>query len=252
MVTVVISTANEEKNIEDCIQSAHLLSEHVIVLDMQSADNTVKIAEKSGAKVVSVEASGYVEPVRKRAIFEAPDEWVCILDADERMTPELASEIQGVVRLPSKATSSPTHYRIPRKNIFGSIWLKYGGWYPDRQIRLIYKPAFRDWPERIHSTPTIDGNAGILTNPIIHFFHGNLTHMVAKTAKYEMIESELLFEAKRPVQTLTFFRKFCGELFRRLIKHQGFRDGMMGWIESVYQAYSKTITYVFLYEKYIH
>ncbi|MBP6994154.1 glycosyltransferase family 2 protein [Candidatus Woesebacteria bacterium] len=251
MVTVVISTANEEKNIKDCVQSAHLLSEHVLVFDMQSTDNTVRIAEKAGARVVVVEPSGYVEPIRTRAILESKDEWVCILDADERMTPELAAEIKSIVNNPSRPALSPTHYRIPRKNIFGSTWLQHGGWYPDKQIRLINKFAFRDWPARIHSAPSVDGEAGVLVNPITHFFHSNLTHMVAKTIKYEMIESELLFEANRPVQTLTLFRKFFGELLRRLVKFQGFRDGMMGWIESIYQAYSKTITYIFLYEKYI-
>ena len=249
MVTVAISTANESSNIKECIKSAKLLTDRILVIDMQSTDNTVDIARTEGARVLSVPPSGYVEPVRKLAIVEAQDDWVCILDADERLTAELATEIRSLLNESNE--SSPSHYYIPRKNIFGSTWLAHGGWYPDAQIRLIRKSAFQGWPERIHSTPQIVGTSGHLTNPIVHYFHGNLTQMVAKTIKYEMIESELLFEAKRPVNTMTFFRKFFGELFRRLIKHQGFRDGMMGWIESIYQAYSKTITYIFLYEKYV-
>lgn len=249
MVTVVISTANESLNIKDCVQSARLLTDHVLLVDMQSTDNTVEIAKTEGTKVLSVPPSGYVEPVRKLGITEAQDDWVFILDADERISPKLASEVRQIVDLPTE-DNVPTHYFIPRKNIFGKTWLRHGGWYPDEQIRLIKKSAFRDWPQRIHSTPQIEGTAGHLTNAIVHYFHGNLTQMVAKTVKYESIESGLLYDAKRPVNTLTFFRKFTGELFRRLIKHQGFRDGMMGWIESIYQAYSKTITYLFLYEKY--
>jgi len=251
MVTVVISTANESSNIKDCLQSAKLLTDHILVIDMQSSDNTQDIAKAEGARVLSVPPSGYVEPVRKLAMVEAQDDWVCILDADERLTPELASEILGVTNLPS-SVGSPAYYYIPRKNVFGSTWLRHGGWYPDKQIRLIRKSAFQDWPERIHSTPQIVGTSGLLTHPIVHYFHGNLTQMVTKTIKYEMIESELLFQANRPVNAMTFFRKFFGELFRRLVKHQGYRDGMMGWIESIYQAYSKTITYLFLYEKYTH
>ena len=251
MVTVIICTANESSNIGDCIRSATLLTRTIVVFDMQSTDNTAQIASSLGAQVVSVAPSGYVEPVRKTAIEQAPDEWVCILDADERMTGELAQEIQSVLREPSTThTHKPTHYRIPRKNIFGSTWLKHGGWYPDKQIRLIQKSALRDWPKRIHSTPEIEGTEGSLHNPILHYFHGNLTQMVAKTISYEMIESDLLYEARRPVSVATMFRKYLGELYRRLIKHQGFRDGMMGWIESIYQAYSKTITYLFLYERY--
>jgi len=251
MVTVVISTANESINIKECIQSAKLLADHILVIDMQSSDNTVAIAKAQGARVLSVPPSGYVEPVRKLAMVEAQDEWVCILDADERITPELASEVHQIVDS-TPANNSPNYYYIPRKNIFGSTWLKHGGWYPDKQIRLIRKSAFQDWPERIHSTPQIEGASGCLKNPIVHYFHGNLTQMVTKTIKYEIIESELLFTAKRKVTVITFFRKYFGELFRRLIKHQGFRDGMMGWVESIYQAYSKTITYIFLYEKYVN
>ncbi len=251
MVTVSISTANERTNIGDCVQSAKLLTDHVMVFDMASTDGTVQEALDSGAEVLKVPPSGYVEPIRQYAIEQALDEWVFILDADERMTAELASEIREVLHKPvGTETQKPTHYRIPRKNIFGTTWLKYGGWYPDRQIRLIQKSAFRDWPKRIHSTPQIEGPEGSLCNPILHYFHGNLTQMVAKTIKYEMIESDLLYGAQRSVSTAIFFRKYMGELFRRLVKLQGFRDGMMGWIESIYQAYSKTITYLFLYEKY--
>ena len=249
MVTVVISTINESSNIKECIQSAQLLSDHILVIDMQSTDSTVDIAKTEGARVISVPPSGYVEPVRKLGIVEAQDDWVCILDADERISPKLATEIKHVISSPT-SDNPPTHYYIPRKNIFGSTWLAHGGWYPDKQIRLIKKSAFRDWPERIHSTPQIDGTVGNLLSPIVHYFHGNLTHMVAKTITYEMIESELLYNANKPVNNLTFFRKYMGELYRRLIRHRGYRDGMMGWIESIYQAYSKTITYLLLFEKY--
>ena len=73
--------------------------------------------------------------------------------------------------------------------------------------------------------------------------------MVEKTLLFEDIESDLLYEANKKVTIFTFFRKFLGELYRRLIKHPGFMDGTVGIIECIYQAYSKTITYLFLYEK---
>jgi glycosyltransferase involved in cell wall biosynthesis len=132
MVTVAISTANESSNIKECIQSAKLLTDHILVIDMQSTDNTVDIARTEGARVLSVPPSGYVEPVRKLALVEAQDDWVCILDADERITPELATEIRSLLNESNE--SSPSHYYIPRKNIFGSTWLAHGGWYPDAQI----------------------------------------------------------------------------------------------------------------------
>jgi len=90
---------------------------------------------------------------------------------------------------------------------------------------------------------------GFLKNHLIHLFHGNFEEMVKKTIIFEDIESDLLYKANRNVSTLIFFRKFIGELTRRLFKHVGFLDGTVGIMESVYQAFSKTITYIYLYEK---
>ena len=149
-----------------------------------------------------------------------------------------------------KNTNYISQYKIPRRNIFaGTKWLRHGGWWPDYQIRLINKKYFIRWPKRIHSPPEIKGKFGFLKNPIIHFFHGDIEKMVEKTIAFENIESDLLYQAGKKANTFTFFRKFIAELWRRLIKKFGFLDGEVGIIESIYQAFSKTITYLFLYEK---
>jgi hypothetical protein len=89
----------------------------------------------------------------------------------------------------------------------------------------------------------------MLSEAILHYFHSDISSMVRKTIIFEDIESELLYNAKRPVTTVTFLRKYVGELTRRLLFAQGFRDGVFGWLEAIYQAYSKTITWLYLYEK---
>ena len=244
-ITVVIYTRNEAKNIVHCIESARLLSANIIVIDSQSTDETVFLAHQKGIEVFSFPNSDYVEPVRKFGIEKAKTEWVFILDADERVTAALAGEIKKVIE--DKLIGA---YQVLRKNIFGRTkWLKHGGWWPDYQLRLINKNRFIDWPARIHSLPKIRGKRGLLVNPLIHYFHGDFAKMVEKTIIFENIEADLLFKAKRKVGLLTFFRKFFGELYRRLIKNKGFLDGQLGVMESVYQAFSKTITYLFLYEK---
>ena len=248
-ISVIIHTHNEEKNIEECISSARLLTDDILLIDMESSDRTVSKATGQNVEIRTFPFSQYVEPAREFGITNAQGEWVFILDADERITPELVQEIQQILF----STPAPlnTYYRVPRKNIFGrKQWLKHGGWWPDKQIRMIHKAHFKEWPNQIHSTPQIDGKEGELNNPILHYFHGDLATMVNKTTIYEEIESELLFKAHREAQgSSIFFRKFFGELFRRLIKQQGYLDGAPGIIESIYQAYSKTITYLYLYEK---
>ncbi|KKP71833.1 MAG: Lipopolysaccharide biosynthesis glycosyltransferase [Candidatus Roizmanbacteria bacterium GW2011_GWA2_35_19] len=246
-LTVVINTYNEEENIADCISSAKLLSDDIIVIDMESVDKTTTLAKTHGAQIFSFHHSNYVEPGREFGISKAKTDWVFILDADERLTQELAKEINRNIK---NQFLSTTHYRIPRKNVFGKVkWLKNGGWWPDYQVRLINKKHFSSWPKRIHSTPIVKGQIGYLKNPILHYFHGNIEKMVEKTIEFENIESDLLYNAKKEADVSTFFRKFIAEFTRRLIIKMGFLDGAIGFIESMYQAFSKTITYLFLYEK---
>lgn len=244
-MSVVIHTYNDEKNIEECINSAKLLSDQIIVIDMHSTDKTIDLAKKLGAAIYFFPKSKYVEPARGFGIEKSQTDWVFLLDTDERITTELSSEIKSAIRNPKFS-----NYKIPRKNVFGRVkWLKHGGWWPDYLIRLINKKYFKTWPKQIHSTPIIERETGCLQNPIIHYFHGDLKSMVKKTIIFEDIESNLLFKAKKNVETSTFFRKFLGELYRRLIRSFGFLDGEIGIIESIYQAFSKTITYIYLYEK---
>jgi glycosyltransferase involved in cell wall biosynthesis len=252
-VSVVIHTHNEEANIKECIESAKLLTDTILVVDMESTDKTVSIAKELKVAVEKHPFSHYVEPARAFGIARALSDWVFILDADERITKELAEEIKQITndnKISPNDVPAFTYYKVPRKNIFGKKkWLQHGGWSPDHQMRFINKNYFQSWPKEIHSTPKIDGQMGYLKNPILHYFHGDLEKMVEKTTVFEDIESDLLYKANRPVQTSTFFRKFVGEFYRRLIKNGGFWDGPIGIIESIYQAYSKTITYLYLYEK---
>ncbi len=247
-LSVIIHSLNEEKNIGDCINSAKLLTNEIILVDMESTDKTGEIAKNLDVFVFNFPKSNYVEPAREFGIKQATTDWVLILDADERITKELVEEINKTVR--RHPQGDQTFYKIPRKNIFAKTkWLKHGGWWPDYQIRLINKKYFIGWPKRIHSTPQIKGDFGYLKNHIIHYFHGDLSNMVKKTIIFEDIESDLLYKAEKKTTIKTFFRKFLAELYRRLIKGLGFLDGTLGIIESIYQAFSKTITYLFLYEK---
>lgn len=244
-ICVVIQTYNEEKNIAGCIKSAHLLTEHILVVDTESTDNTLTTAKQLGVRVESFPFSRYVEPAREFGVTKAGAEWVLLLDADERLTPELVAEIKAAIK-----SDTYTHYKIPRKEFFAKkIWLKHGGLWPNHQIRLIHTKAFQTWPKAIHSTPLITGNLGYLQEAILHYSKNDYAEIVKKTTVFEDVESQLLFEADRPVSVPILFRKFFGELFRRLVKNQGYRDGTIGIIEAFYQAYSKTITYIYLYEK---
>jgi len=244
-VTVVFQVRNEARHIKEAVARARLLTDNILVMDMESTDETRLEATRTGAEVIKIKAAPYVEPVRNLAFTQTQSDWVLILDADERLTPELAREISHTIK-----QTEYTHFAIPRRNLFaGKKWFRFGGWWPDSQTRLIKREAFVNWPKEIHSSVRVNGKRGQLRSPFLHLFHGDLEEMVNKTIKFEEQEAQLLFMANRHVTVTTFFRKFLGELYRRLFQKQGFRDGSYGLIESLYQAYSKTITWLFLYEK---
>src|SRR3989338_11051632 len=93
-ITALIFAYNDEKNIQDCIDSAKLLTNYIIIIDLQSSDHTVEIARKMGAVVFSYPHINYVEPAREFGIKKVNAGWIIILDADERLTLELAKEIE--------------------------------------------------------------------------------------------------------------------------------------------------------------
>lgn len=244
-ICVVISLYNGERLIADCIKSARLLTDNVVVIDTESTDNTATIAKKLGAKVYSYPWASIIEPSRNFAMKQASADWIYILDADERISPELAVEIKKTIQ-----TTKCTYLFGPRLNIFAGKWsLKHGGWWPDPIIRLIKKSSFVTWPEVIHATPIIKGERGTLKSSLYHLSQGNLHDMVEKTMRFEDKESTLLSDAGRSANTIIFFRKFIAEIYRRLIKNRGLLDGIAGLIAGVYQGYSKTITYLLVYEK---
>lgn len=249
-VSVLIYASNDERNIVRAVTSAKLLSPHVIVIDIGSTDRTATLARSEGARVYSVGHVSIVEFVRMKGIRNVRTDWFFILDSDEVITSEVADEIRQRISSRNTDLQSIGAFRVPRKNIFGATtWLKHGGWWPDAQTRLIRTDALTDWPAIIHATPIINGRIEHLHHPILHYSHGNFHGMVEKTIVFEGIESDLLTAAGKPASVLIFMRKFLGELNRRMVLRLGFLDGSAGIAESIYQAFSKTITYLFVYEK---
>src|SRR3990167_2051269 len=130
-ISVIITSFNDQENIKECIDSAKLLTTSVFVYDLKSTDLTAQIAKKSGATIVGEKYVRYVELIREKTVKETPGDWVLLLDTDERLTEDLAQEIKKTLK-----RTSYSHFKIPRKNIFGrKKWLKHGGWWPDEQIR---------------------------------------------------------------------------------------------------------------------
>lgn len=241
-LSAIIIAKNEETKIEGCLRSLTWIKE-IIVVDTGSIDKTKEIAKKFTKKVYSQKLGGF-DTWRNFGAKKASFPWLLYVDCDERVTPELRLEIEKEIE-----KNSFSIYAIPRKNIILGKFLKHGGWWPDYVKRLIKKEKLIKWVGRLHEEPVFLGEIGYLKNPFIHLKHDNLEEMVEKTNKWSEIEAELLLKAKHPkMQSWRFFRIMFSESFYRLFILKGILDGTYGIIYSLYQMWSRFLTYGKLYE----
>lgn len=244
MISILILAKNEEKMIETCLASAKWVDE-LIVVDSYSTDKTVEIAKKCTNKIFQKEFEGY-DRIRNFALEKAKGDWIFYLDADERITAQLKDEIQKVTSNKHQVTSA---FAVPRKNVLLGKWQRHGSFWPDYQIRLFKKSALKGWRGELHERPEFIGKLGYLKNPLIHLTHRDIISMMVKTAAWAPIEAKLRFEAQHPKMSWWRFVKLMrGEFFNRFFLKRAFLDGLEGFIESTYQAFSLFITYVKLWE----
>lgn len=244
-LSIVMITKNSADKIEDCLKPVKSLAGEILVIDGGSTDGTVEIARKHNARVINQAGKGYAD-WRNQGIKEASGEWIFYLDSDERVTPELATEIELLIT--SHELSFFT-YAIPRRNIILGKEMRHGGWWPDYVKRLYKKSSLKKWVGELHEEPVFEGEMGHLKNPMIHLKHSNLSEMIEKTNKWSEIEAKLLFDAGHPAMSWwRFFRIMASELWYRLIVKKGFLDGVEGVIYAIYQVWSKFVTYAKLWE----
>ncbi len=232
-LSVVILTKNEAQRIAECIESVRWADE-ILVVDDESTDDTVQIAQSLGARVLrrKMDIEGRH---RNWAYDQAKHDWVLSLDADERVTPELAAEIQRIFQNDAPYET----YCIPRKNFIGTRWLRYGGWYPSAQMKLFKKSVFR-WEEAaVHPRAICDRPWGTLQHDLIHFSYRNEQDFHQKLDRQTTLEARKWAESGRRISLGTALWRTVDRFFRSYVLKQGFRDGGIGlftaWMGGKYQ-----------------
>jgi glycosyltransferase involved in cell wall biosynthesis len=242
-LSVVIIAKNEEGKIEECLKSASWAPE-IVVIDNGSTDRTVALAKKHKA-VVYEKPDGSYKDLRNEGLKRAKGEWIFYLDADERITSELAEEVKAIIN-----ETSNTLLIIPRRNVILGKEMRHGGWWPDYVKRLFLKKNLTGWTGDLHEEPEFTGKIDFLSQPMIHLKHDNLHDMAVKTNKWSNTEAKLLLDAKHPsMAPWRFFRVVFTELFYRLFIKKGILDGLEGIVYATYQSFSKFVTYAKLWEK---
>lgn len=244
-LSAIVITKNAAGKIKDCLESLKFADE-IIVVDSGSMDKTKELALKSGAKVFETENSGYSHS-RNLGAHKAKGEWFLYVDADERVSGDLAESIL-------KEINALTHQRINsfhifRKNIILGKWLKHGGWWPDPVHRLIKKSALKEWRGELHEYPVVSGEVGLIEEPIIHHSKNSISEMVQNSRLFAPIEAELKFKAGHPpVKIYHFILAMWREFWTRGILKAGWLDGIAGIIEIFYQMFHQFMVYSILWQ----
>lgn len=224
-ISTVIVTYNSEKVLEKCLQSVIDISDEIIVVDLHSVDTSVNIAKKYSARVVAHAPVLYVEKVRDFSIRKATNDWVLVLDPDERIGPELKNKLKDVDARLVDAVN------IPTKNIFFGKWIRHTNFWPDHHIRFFNKSKIK-WPSVLHAYPQIAGKIMNLdADPSLAIQHDSYTsweEFFDRNNRYSTIAAEHLQAQGEKFSILKFGWLPFREILVRLVKHMGFLDGTEG------------------------
>lgn len=241
-ISAIVIVKNAENLLVDCFESLSFCNE-VILIDNGSEDRTVDLGKKLGAKVFTLKTDDF-SALRDFGIEKSMGDWLLYIDADERVAPILAANIKNIIDNDSKLTFSA--YKILRKNFY----LGNHEWpYIEKLERLFKKEKLKKWQGALHESPIVDGEIGEIDGFLLHYTHRNLILMLNKTIEWSDIEAKLRFEQNHPKMTWWRFpRVMLTAFLNSYVKQSGWKVGIIGLIESLYQSFSIFVTYAKLWE----
>ena len=239
-LAVLILTYNEEKNIEECVASVSFADE-IIVIDSGSTDQTCQLAEKLGVKFVYHPMDEGFAGQRNFALQQTGADWVLYLDADERITPELAGEIQEIVQKDEQYA-----YEILRNNVVFGQHVGYGGHSPDYSLRLYPRLAI-SWEGVVHEQAKVTLPIRKSKNGMLHYTYTSWDRYFFKFNQYTTMMAEKMLENGKKTKITDITLRPCFAFFRFYILKSGWRDGRIGFIMAAYHAFYTMTKYVKLY-----
>jgi (heptosyl)LPS beta-1,4-glucosyltransferase len=248
MISVVINTLNEEKNLPHALASVKGFADEIVVVDMYSDDDTVVIAKSAEAKVFEHKRVGFVEPARNFAIEKATGDWILILDADEEIPHPLISILKNI----SDDPKSADYYVLPRKNIIFGKWIKHSRWWPDYNIRF-FKKGHVSWSEIIHSVPVTNGKGADLTaieeNAILHNNYTSVDQYIERLNRYTTYKAPILIKGGYKFSWMDLIKEPVSEFVGRYFQGGGYKDGVHGLALALLQAFSELVLYLKIWQE---
>ncbi len=242
-LSVVMVTGNEEERLRDALESVKRADE-IIVVDALSEDRTVELAREYTEKVFLEEWKGF-SAQKNSAIQKAEGDWILLLDADERVTPELWDEITEVIM----GDTGIAGYEMPRKSFFLGKWISHSGWWPDYTLRLFRRGAGRVSPRKVHERIEVDGPVGRLRNPLLHLTYQSISQFIRKADVYAGLSASEMAERGEQFSMTRLFFSPLATFIRMYIIQRGFLDGPHGFILAGLYSYYTFLKYARLWEE---
>ena len=229
-ISIFIICLNEERIIEECLKQASKLADEIIIVDSGSSDKTLEITKKYTDKINHQDWLGYGAQ-KNHALSLCNNEWVISLDADEVLTDELIEEIRSL-------DFHADGYKIARRLFIGDKFIRWGGYYPDYQLRLFKKSLGKFSDRPVHESVKLQGHAEELMNPLNHYAYIDIEAFKTAYNKYAKLS---LHKPNLIKAVLNFIFTFINKFIFRL----GFLHGSLGlklaWLHSVYSFEKYTI-----------
>lgn len=235
-ISGVVLAKDEEKNIKECIELLSFCSE-ILVIDDNSSDGTVKIAKKLGARVLTRKMNKNFSSQLNFGSKKAKNKWVLIVDADERVSKELAKEIKEI-----REESGVNGYFIKRKEFFLGKVLKFGDVKNFKDIRLFRKGA-GEWGRRVHPKIKLFGRTKTLKSPLEHFSHKSLNSFLSSINRWSTWHALANFEEgkRSSIFRVVFFPFF--KFIKNYVIRWGFLDGLTGFVHAVLMSFHSFLSW---------
>jgi len=242
LLSVIVITKDEQDNIEDCLESVKW-AEEIIIVDSGSTDKTEAICRKFTDNFYVKDWPGFGIQ-KQRSLELASHEWVLSIDADERVTPELKSEIIDKIT----QNSNVGGYLIPRLSNYLGKDIYHAGWYPDYTLRLVRRKDAYFTRDAVHEKMIVKRKVEKLSNHFVHFPFKNIEHHFQKMNDYSTLSANKMYEEGKKISWILIVLKTLLAFIRSYILKLGALDGWPGFTVSVSTSLSVYMKYVKLKE----
>ena len=242
-LSVILITRNEEANLADCLASLEGIAQQIVVVDTNSSDRTLEIAKSYGAAIAQPPDWPGFGPQKNRALDLATGEWVLSLDADERLTPALKSEIVTAIHHSAHVDC----FAIPRLSWYCGRFIRHSGWNPDYVDRLFKRGSARFSDDLVHERLLPSGQVAKLENPMLHYSFMNYSQVLQKIDRYSTASAEQAFAKGKTSTPLKAVLHGAWSFFRTYFLQAGFLDGPQGFTLAMSNAQGTYYRYVKLW-----